>query len=77
MLDFNFKVPKYVKRRQVILEIRMVQFGSVRCSVRPYFAAVRFGSAEPQKRQFGRSLHEMLVIFMNVSLQHCQSGKSC
>ena len=56
MLDFNFKVPKYVKRRQVILEIRMVQFGSVRCSVRPYFSVVRFGSAEPLKRQFGRSL---------------------
>ena len=53
------KATEYGKKRHVILEIRILKFGSVRCSVRPYFAAVRFGSAEPQKRQFGRSLSIM------------------
>ena len=54
---------KYVKKRQEVLEIIIVQFGSVRCSVRPYFSVVRYGSAEPLKRQFGRSL---VVVINNV-----------
>ena len=40
----------------IVLEIRIKEFGSVRRSVRPFFMMVRFGSAEPKKRQFGRTL---------------------
>ena len=39
-----------------VVEIRIKEFGSVRRSVRPFFMMVRFGSAEPKKRQFGRTL---------------------
>ena len=43
----------------IVLEIRIKEFGLVRRSVRPFFMMVRFGSAEPIKRQFGRTLiHE-------------------